>query len=434
MLASTASSEPNSCRSWAAVLSPIPGTPGMLSEVSPLRPIRSGTSSGGDAVALDHPLAVVDLGVGDAARGRHHPDPVADQLVGVAVAGHDHHRDLALAGLAGQRRDHVVGLPALDPDVGEPERLGERREVRPLLLEQVGARLALGLVRRVGLLAARPSRVPGDDDGARPVVGRGLDHHRGEAVDRVGRAGRRTWRSTPAGRRTPGRRGCCRRSGRDRRCRHCCRRWRPRLIIGAPDLLRSPGDEVEARVEEPGRDRHPRRSKALIRRRLWTADPGRRRQARRRRRPDRGAGGRRDQPARRRQRRRLRPARRVRHRRDAPGRRQPAANAAGRGPAGRPQGLLELRLRRHPGRLEETFERSGDRYENAKLVLYSGAVQTDGCGGATSAVGPFYCPGRRARLPRPQLLRGHEAPARRLRRLRLGLRDRARDGPPRPAG
>ncbi len=25
-------------------------------------------------------------------------------------------------------------------------------------------------------------------------------------------------------------------------------------------------------------------------------------------------------------------------------------------------------------------------------MLYDGAVQTEGCGGATSAVGPFYCP------------------------------------------
>jgi uncharacterized protein len=39
-----------------------------------------------------------------------------------------------------------------------------------------------------------------------------------------------------------------------------------------------------------------------------------------------------------------------------------------------------------------TFERGGETYDRAELVLYSGAVQTGGCGGATSAVGPFYCP------------------------------------------
>jgi predicted metalloprotease len=41
---------------------------------------------------------------------------------------------------------------------------------------------------------------------------------------------------------------------------------------------------------------------------------------------------------------------------------------------------------------EGTFDRSDDAYDTAKLVLYSGAVRTDGCGSATSAVGPFYCP------------------------------------------
>jgi predicted metalloprotease len=34
----------------------------------------------------------------------------------------------------------------------------------------------------------------------------------------------------------------------------------------------------------------------------------------------------------------------------------------------------------------------GRDYERAQLVLYSDAVSTEGCGGATSAVGPFYCP------------------------------------------
>ncbi|MFN2612623.1 MAG: neutral zinc metallopeptidase [Solirubrobacterales bacterium] len=40
---------------------------------------------------------------------------------------------------------------------------------------------------------------------------------------------------------------------------------------------------------------------------------------------------------------------------------------------------------------QETFRAQGKPYEHAKLVLYSGAVDT-GCGSATSAVGPFYCP------------------------------------------
>ncbi len=42
---------------------------------------------------------------------------------------------------------------------------------------------------------------------------------------------------------------------------------------------------------------------------------------------------------------------------------------------------------------QKTFAAAGRPYDRAKLVLYSGAVSTDGCGSATSAVGPFYCPG-----------------------------------------
>jgi predicted metalloprotease len=38
---------------------------------------------------------------------------------------------------------------------------------------------------------------------------------------------------------------------------------------------------------------------------------------------------------------------------------------------------------------EGTFRRDGEPYEHAQLVLYSDAVNTDGCGSATSAVGPF---------------------------------------------
>jgi uncharacterized protein len=39
----------------------------------------------------------------------------------------------------------------------------------------------------------------------------------------------------------------------------------------------------------------------------------------------------------------------------------------------------------------DTFRRAGKPYERAQLVLYRGGVNT-GCGGASSAVGPFYCP------------------------------------------
>jgi hypothetical protein len=56
--------------------------------------------------------------------------------------------------------DDVVGLVARHGDVDVAEGVHERLEVRPLLLEQVGPRGALGLVLRVDLLAPARPRVP----------------------------------------------------------------------------------------------------------------------------------------------------------------------------------------------------------------------------------------------------------------------------------
>ncbi len=139
------------------------------------------------AVALQHRVCVVDLGLGDSARGAHHPNSPPDQLVGVAIAGDDHHRDPLLARAAGQRGDHVVGLVALDLDVGVAEGLDQRHQVRPLLAQQVGARFALRLVEIVGDLAPGHPRIPGDNHPRRTVLVDDLDQHRGQPVDRVGR-------------------------------------------------------------------------------------------------------------------------------------------------------------------------------------------------------------------------------------------------------
>ena len=43
---------------------------------------------------------------------------------------------------------------------------------------------------------------------------------------------------------------------------------------------------------------------------------------------------------------------------------------------------------------EQTFQSSGRSYERAKLVLFREGVST-GCGSASSAIGPFYCPADR---------------------------------------
>ena len=41
---------------------------------------------------------------------------------------------------------------------------------------------------------------------------------------------------------------------------------------------------------------------------------------------------------------------------------------------------------------DESFRAAGNPWEDAKIVVYSQAVNTGGCGSASSAVGPFYCP------------------------------------------
>ena len=164
-----------------------PGHAGDVVRGVALEPDEVGDQLRRHPVALDHPLGVVDLGVGDPARGGHHPDSVANELVDVAIAGDDHHRDLGLARAASQGRDHIVGLEPLDLDVAKAKRLGERRQVRPLLLEQVGPRLTLRLVVGEDPLAPGPALVPGDDHRLRRVVDQDLGHHRSEPVDRVRR-------------------------------------------------------------------------------------------------------------------------------------------------------------------------------------------------------------------------------------------------------
>ncbi|OJW20224.1 MAG: hypothetical protein BGO49_04775 [Planctomycetales bacterium 71-10] len=42
---------------------------------------------------------------------------------------------------------------------------------------------------------------------------------------------------------------------------------------------------------------------------------------------------------------------------------------------------------------QEQFAKMGKQYQDPTLVLFSGQVSTQGCGFASSAVGPFYCPG-----------------------------------------
>ena len=140
-----------------------------------------------DAEALQHGGGRVDLDVGDAAAGAHHPDVLVDHLHRVAVAGDDDGPDALALGLLRQRPEDVVGLvPGLD-EVGDPEALHELRQEAPLGRERVrhGGTLRLVLVVELvpeGLLAG----VPGADDARGPVLGDDLEEHLAEAEERVG--------------------------------------------------------------------------------------------------------------------------------------------------------------------------------------------------------------------------------------------------------
>ena len=102
----------------------------------------------------------------------------------------------------------------------------------------------------------------------------------------------------------------------------------------------------------------------------------------------------------------------------------------GSGSRARPARLQRLRLLTMPRTLgPPRSKRAGQSYERAQVVLYRDAVST-GCGNASSAVGPFYCPAdQRVYLDLSfyaDMERQLGAPA-----TRLGLRDRARGRPPR---
>ena len=114
-----------------------------------------------------------------------------DELEGVAVAGDDDRRDrCSRARSASVAMTSSASKPA-DARVRVAERLDERLEVRPLLLEQVRPRRAPRLVLGVDLLAPAGAGVPDDDRRLRAVLGEDLHEHRGEAEDRVRRNARR---------------------------------------------------------------------------------------------------------------------------------------------------------------------------------------------------------------------------------------------------
>ena len=142
---------------------------------------------GPDAVAELDALGRVDVHLGDAARRHHQRDVLAAELERIAVGRDDARLDAGLVGPGRDRRDHVVGLPALELEVSVPERLDDRTEVRELLPQEVRHRTAALLVGLRDLGAVGRPRVPGDGDAARRVVGEQLEEHVREAEQRVRR-------------------------------------------------------------------------------------------------------------------------------------------------------------------------------------------------------------------------------------------------------
>ena len=49
----------------------------------------------------------------------------------------------------------------------------------------------------------------------------------------------------------------------------------------------------------------------------------------------------------------------------------------------------------------QIFEQSGKQYARAPVVIFTSGTNTGGCGPASSATGPFYCPADEQGLPRP---------------------------------
>ncbi len=141
-----------------------------------------------DAGALEDAGFVVEHVVGHAPPVVQHFDVrVFDELVGVAVAGHDDHVDAGVTGPPGQRADHVIGLDALDFEDGNAQRVEHLADERHLGAKDVGCRLSARLVLGVHRVAkGRSGSVERNRDVLGLLVGEHFHEHRREAVHRVG--------------------------------------------------------------------------------------------------------------------------------------------------------------------------------------------------------------------------------------------------------
>jgi hypothetical protein len=90
--------------------------------------------------------------------------------------------------LAGQRREHIVGLVPILLHDGHAQGREHLLDKADLALEVDRGLAAIGLVLRVLLAPERPAgHIEGDHDVRRPFVAKYVDQHRREPVHGVGR-------------------------------------------------------------------------------------------------------------------------------------------------------------------------------------------------------------------------------------------------------
>jgi hypothetical protein len=112
---------------------------------------------------------------------------VLDELVGVAVTGHDDDVVPAGLGLLGERGDDVVCLVAGQVDGDDTERVDDLPHEAHLLAQDVGRLVPVGLVGGDALVAEGLLRaVEGGDDRVWLMVLHEVDQHGCEAEDGVG--------------------------------------------------------------------------------------------------------------------------------------------------------------------------------------------------------------------------------------------------------
>ncbi len=169
-------------------LLPDPGHPGQVVRRIPPEGRQQRIQGREDAGAfLDAGLVVEGVVTHPPTVVEHADVGILDQLVGVAVAGDDDDGVTAVAGLGGQGGQHVVRLEPLRADHGDGEGLDHVPD-HVELRRQVGRRLvATPFVVVDDVVAERAAgQVEGHRQAHRVVVPDQVEHHRGEAVHRVG--------------------------------------------------------------------------------------------------------------------------------------------------------------------------------------------------------------------------------------------------------